>query len=221
LILEAISKAGYKPGDQVWIAIDRRATEFYDAKERLYTIDGKQLDSAGMVEFLAGWVEKYPICSIEDGCSEDDWEGWKMLSRGWRQVQLVGDDVFVTNTKRFQRGIDDHIGNSILIKVNQIGTLTETIDCHSTGPAQRLHDRCQPPQRRDRGHDDRRPGRGAVHRPDQDRHRIAHRPRWQVQSTAADRRDFGRSGRIRRPSVSAPWAVRTSACRPTHDDNLS
>jgi len=130
LILEAISKAGYRAGDQVWIAIDPAATEFYDAKERLYTIDGKQLDSAAMVEFLAGWVEKYPICSIEDGCSEDDWEGWKMLSRRLSdKVQLVGDDVFVTNTRRFQRGIDDHIGNSILIKVNQIGTLTETIDC--------------------------------------------------------------------------------------------
>jgi enolase len=83
-----------------------------------------------LVEFLAGWLAKYPICSIEDGCSEDDWEGWKMLSqRLGSKVQLVGDDLFVTNTKRFQRGIDEHIANSILIKVNQIGTLTETIEC--------------------------------------------------------------------------------------------
>jgi enolase len=92
-------------------------------------MDGKQLSSAEMVEFLAAWVAKYPICSIEDGCSEDDWEGWKMLSqRLGDKVQLVGDDLFVTNTKRLQRGIDEHIANSILIKVNQIGTLTETIE---------------------------------------------------------------------------------------------
>jgi enolase len=130
LILEAISKAGYRAGDQVWIAIDAAATELYDAKQGLYTIDGKQLDSAAMVEFLAAWVEKYPICSVEDGCGEDDWEGWKMLSRRLGdKVQLVGDDVFVTNTRRLERGIEEHVGNSILIKVNQIGTLTETIDC--------------------------------------------------------------------------------------------
>jgi enolase len=129
LILEAISAAGYRAGEQVWIALDVAATEFYDSKKKLYAIDGKQLESGAMVDFLAGWVEKYPICSIEDGCSEDDWEGWSMLSkRLGDKVQLVGDDLFVTNTKRLQRGIDEHIANSILIKVNQIGTLTETIE---------------------------------------------------------------------------------------------
>jgi len=129
LILEAIDKAGYKAGQQVWIAMDVAATELYDAKTGKYTIDGKQLDSAGMVELLSSWVAKYPICSIEDGCSEDDWEGWKLLSkRLGDKVQLVGDDLFVTNTERLQRGIDEGIGNSILIKVNQIGTLTETIE---------------------------------------------------------------------------------------------
>ncbi len=129
LILEAIEKAGYKPGSQVQIALDAAATEFYDAKKGVYKIDGKELDSAGMVDFLAAWVDKYPICSIEDGCSEDDWEGWKMLTkRLGDRVQLVGDDLFVTNTERLQRGIDEHVANSILIKVNQIGTLTETID---------------------------------------------------------------------------------------------
>ncbi|MFO0905886.1 MAG: phosphopyruvate hydratase [Pirellulales bacterium] len=128
LILEAISKAGYKAGEQVYIALDVAATEFFDSKTKKYSIDGKQLDSAGMVDFLASWVEKYPICSIEDGCSEDDWEGWKMLTdRLGDRVQLVGDDLFVTNTERLQRGIDQGIANSILIKVNQIGTLTETI----------------------------------------------------------------------------------------------
>ncbi len=129
LILEAIEKAGYKPGEQVRIALDVAATEFYDEKTRKYTIDGKQLDSAGMVDFLAKWVDNYPICSIEDGCSEDDWDGWKLLTdRLGKKVQLVGDDLFVTNTERLKRGIDQGIANSILIKVNQIGTITETIN---------------------------------------------------------------------------------------------
>ncbi len=129
LILEAITAAGYQPGEQIYIALDVAATEFYDAKKKLYTIDGKSIDAAAMVDFLAGWVEKYPICSIEDGCSEDDWDGWKLLTeRIGDRVQLVGDDLFVTNTRRLQRGIDEHVANSILIKVNQIGTLTETIE---------------------------------------------------------------------------------------------
>jgi enolase len=129
LILEAIGKAGYRAGEQVWIALDAAATEFYDAKQKIYRIDGQQLDAAGMVDLLADWCEKYPICSIEDGCSEDDWEGWKLLSeRLADKVQLVGDDLFVTNTQRLQRGIDEHVANSILVKVNQIGTLSETIE---------------------------------------------------------------------------------------------
>src|SRR6185369_2144213 len=129
LILEATDKAGYKAGKQVWIAMDVAATEMYDAKTKKYTIDGREIDSSAMVDLLASWVEKYPICSIEDGCSEDDWDGWKMLTeRLGNRVQLVGDDLFVTNTERLQRGIDQGIANSILIKVNQIGTLTETIE---------------------------------------------------------------------------------------------
>ena len=129
VILTAIENAGYKPGEQVWIAMDVASTEFYDSKKKVYTIDGKEIDSAAMVELLAGWVEKYPICSIEDGCAEDDWAGWKLLTeRLGERCQLVGDDLFVTNVERLQRGIDEEIANSILIKVNQIGTLTETID---------------------------------------------------------------------------------------------
>jgi enolase len=130
LILEAIDQAGYEAGTQVRIALDVAATEFHDEKTGLYSIDGKQLDSAGMVDFLAAWVDRFPmICSIEDGCSEDDWAGWKLLSeRLGNRVQLVGDDLFVTNTQRLQRGIDEGIANSILVKVNQIGTLTETIE---------------------------------------------------------------------------------------------
>ena len=129
LILEAIEKAGYQAGAQVRIALDVAATELYDVSTRKYRVDGKDLDAGGMVDFLADWVEKYPICSIEDGCSEDDWDGWKLLTdRLGDRVQLVGDDLFVTNTDRLQRGIDEGIANSILIKVNQIGTITETIE---------------------------------------------------------------------------------------------
>ena len=129
LIMTAIEKAGYQPGEQVRIALDVAATEFYDNSKGVYAIDGKELDSSGMVDFLADWVDRYPICSIEDGCSEDDWDGWKMLTdKVGSRVQLVGDDLFVTNTTRLQRGIDEGIANSILIKVNQIGTLTETIE---------------------------------------------------------------------------------------------
>ncbi|HAA72739.1 MAG TPA: phosphopyruvate hydratase [Planctomycetaceae bacterium] len=129
LIMEAIEKAGYEAGSQVRIALDVAATEFYDAEKGTYRIDGKELDSSGMVDFLADWVDRYPICSIEDGCSEDDWDGWKQLTqRVGAKVQLVGDDLFVTNTRRLQRGINESIANSILIKVNQIGSLTETIE---------------------------------------------------------------------------------------------
>lgn len=126
VIMTAIEKAGYKPGEQVQIALDVAATEF--CKDGVYNIDGKDLDAGGMVDFLADWVDRYPICSIEDGCDEDDWDAWKMLTdKCGDKVQLVGDDLFVTNTTRLQRGIDEGIANSILIKVNQIGTLTETI----------------------------------------------------------------------------------------------
>jgi len=129
LILEAIEIAGYQVGEQVSIAMDVAATEFYDADKQAYKFEGRELSSGDMVDLLASWVEKYPICSIEDGCSEDDWEGWKtMTEKLGDKVQLVGDDLFVTNTERLQRGIDEEIANSILIKVNQIGTLTETIE---------------------------------------------------------------------------------------------
>jgi enolase len=129
IILKAIEMAGYKPGEQVWFAMDVASTEFYDTKTKQYTLDGKAIDSGAMIDVLASWCDKYPICSIEDGCAEDDWAGWKALTeRLGKKVQLVGDDLFVTNVERLQRGIDEGIANSILIKVNQIGTLSETID---------------------------------------------------------------------------------------------
>ena len=128
VIVEAVGKAGYELGKQVFIALDVAATELYDTEKKVYSMDGKQLSASAMVDLLASWAEKYPICSIEDGCSEDDWDGWKLLTeRLGDKIQLVGDDLFVTNTKRLQRGIDEGVANSILIKVNQIGTLTETI----------------------------------------------------------------------------------------------
>lgn len=129
LILTAIENAGYKPGEQVSIALDVASTEFYNSEKGTYKIDGKDLSGDEMVDFLADWCAKYPICSIEDGCAEDDWDSWKKLTEKLGdKVQLVGDDLFVTNVERLQRGIDEGIANSILIKVNQIGTLSETID---------------------------------------------------------------------------------------------
>ncbi len=129
VILQAIDQAGYKAGEQIWIALDAASTEFYNSETGKYSIDGNELSGDEMVDFLADWCSKYPICSIEDGCAEDDWDTWKKLTeKVGDSVQLVGDDLFVTNVERLQRGIDQGIANSILIKVNQIGTLTETID---------------------------------------------------------------------------------------------
>ena len=128
VIMQAIEAAGYQAGEQIQIALDCAATEFFDSKTGIYTIDGKKMDSDGMVSLLDSWAGKYPICSIEDGCSEDDWDGWKKLTdKLGVQLQLVGDDLFVTNVSRLSQGIDKGIANSILVKVNQIGTLTETI----------------------------------------------------------------------------------------------
>ncbi len=131
VVLEAIERAGYKPGEDIWIALDAAASEFYNGEEKLYHLEstGDKLTSEQMVDFWADWCEKYPIASIEDGLDEDDWKGWKLLTEKLgNKVQLVGDDLFVTNTKRLARGIEEGIANSILIKVNQIGTLTETIE---------------------------------------------------------------------------------------------
>src|SRR5690554_5337484 len=130
-VLEAIVKAGYKPGENVWIALDAASSEFYDKEKGKYVFEstGSEMTSEEFVEYWKGWVEKYPIISIEDGLDEDDWKGWKLLNEAiGDKVQLVGDDLFVTNTKRLSRGIQEASANSILIKVNQIGTLSETIE---------------------------------------------------------------------------------------------
>jgi len=131
-VIEAITKAGYQPGDEIGICLDPAASEFYDSGKKRYVFkksDQRELTSEQMVEFWAGWVEKYPIISIEDGMSEQDWPGWKLLTATLgKKIQLVGDDIFVTNPSIFARGIEQGIANSILVKVNQIGTLTETLD---------------------------------------------------------------------------------------------
>ncbi|MDQ3190356.1 MAG: phosphopyruvate hydratase [Bacteroidota bacterium] len=132
VVLQAIEKAGYKPGEDIYIALDAAASEFYNSEEKVYHLKkstGDKLTSAQMVDFWKDWAEKYPIISIEDGLDEDDWDGWKLLTdKIGNKIQLVGDDLFVTNTEKLSKGISKGIANSILVKVNQIGTLTETVN---------------------------------------------------------------------------------------------
>jgi enolase len=129
IIIEAIKLAGFVPGKDVFIGLDAASSEFYKDGKYHLTAEGRAYTSAEMVDLLADWVGKYPILSIEDGMAEQDWDGWALLTERLKsKVQLVGDDIFVTNAKILREGIDKHIGNSILIKVNQIGTLTETLD---------------------------------------------------------------------------------------------
>jgi enolase len=132
IVLKAIEKAGFKPGVDIFIAMDAASSEFYDAKTKTYTFkksDGKKLKSDEMVDYWAKWAKKYPIISIEDGMGEEDWDGWKKLTdKIGDKTQLVGDDLFVTNVEFLQKGIDLGVANSILVKVNQIGSLTETIN---------------------------------------------------------------------------------------------
>jgi enolase len=131
VVIEAIEKAGFKPGDDMYISVDAASSEFFDTEKGHYKLQSTNqvLTSEEMVAFWKDWVQKYPLISIEDGFAEDDWAGWKLASQELgHKVQLVGDDLFVTNTKRLQRGITEGIANSILVKVNQIGSLTETIE---------------------------------------------------------------------------------------------
>ena len=129
VILQAIENAGFKPGEDIFLGIDAASSEFYKGGKYVLASENKTLSAGEFIDVLADWVSKYPILSIEDGMAEDDWDGWKQLTEKLgKQIQLVGDDLFVTNTRILQEGIDRHIANSILIKVNQIGTLTETLD---------------------------------------------------------------------------------------------
>lgn len=140
VILEAIEKAGYKAGEQVAIALDPAASEFYEVETGLYNLrrEGKKLNSEEMVAFWKSWVDQYPIVSIEDGLAQDDWEGWKLMTAELGdRIQIVGDDLLVTNPERVRRAIEEQAANALLVKLNQIGTLTETIEavelCHRTG----------------------------------------------------------------------------------------
>jgi enolase len=131
VVIEAIEKAGFRPGEDIFVALDAASSEFYNTEKQRYTFHstGDEMTSSEMVDFWKDWCSKYPIISIEDGLAEDDWSGWKFATdQLGSKVQLVGDDLFVTNSKRLQRGIDEGIANSILVKVNQIGSLTETIE---------------------------------------------------------------------------------------------
>ncbi len=134
MILQAIANAGYKPGVDMSIALDPASSEFFESGKYVFSrSDKSSRDAAQMVEFYAAWTRKYPILSIEDGLAEDDWDGWqKLTSAIGATTQLVGDDLFVTNPKRLERGIKENVANSILIKVNQIGTLTETLTAIET-----------------------------------------------------------------------------------------
>jgi enolase 1/2/3 len=133
LVLEAIGKAGYEAGKQIFLALDCAASEFFDKKAGTYTFEGKPRTAAELTAIYAGWADKYPLVSIEDGLAEDDWDGWKVLTdKLGSKVQIVGDDLFVTQTARLRRGIDAGIANSILVKLNQIGSISETLDAVRT-----------------------------------------------------------------------------------------
>jgi enolase len=129
-IVKAIEAAGYKPGEQIALALDPAASEFFDEKTKKYTFDKKQISGEQLVEIWETFTKKYPIVSIEDGFAQDDWDSWKKVTdRIGKRVQLVGDDLFVTNPKRLAMGIEKGVANAILIKLNQIGSLTETLNC--------------------------------------------------------------------------------------------
>jgi enolase len=133
LIMEAIGKAGYEPGKQIYVALDVAASELFDKKAGTYTWEGKQRKAADLVNIYAQWADKYPLVSVEDGLAEDDWDGWKALTDKLDgKIQLVGDDLFVTQTARLKRGIEGGIANSILVKLNQVGSVTETLDAVRT-----------------------------------------------------------------------------------------
>ena len=194
-MLSAIDKAGYKAGERVMLALDCAATEFF--KDGATSMrQGQDRSRSEQAKYLADLVSRYPIGSIEDGMSEDDWDGWKNLTdRVGKKCQLVGDDLFVTNIKFLAKGIKNGLANSILIKVNQIGTLTETLDAVELATS-RLHRRDVAPLRRDRRLDDRRPRRRHQLRPDQDRLALALRSHGEVQPAAAHRGATRRTGEV-------------------------
>ena len=195
VILRAVEKAGYRPGEDVGIALDPATTELVeggsgDGGSTRYVLarEGRTLDSGELIDLWADWVDRFPIVSIEDGLAEDDWAGWAELTRRLGdRVQLVGDDLLVTNTDRIQRAIDERAANSVLIKLNQIGTLTETIEAIDLARRAGWTAVVSHRSGRDGGHDDRGSRRGDGHGPDQDRGAVAERASREVQPAPADR----------------------------------
>ena len=184
VIVEAVEKAGYKPGGDFRIAMDPASTEMYEEAKKIgkdgyyFWKTDKFFTREEMVDFWAGLCDKYPIISIEDGLAEEDWEGWKIMTdKLGEKIQLVGDDLFVTNTKRLNKGIDMGVANSILIKVNQIGTLTETLDAIQMANRAGYTAVVSPPLRRNRRHDHSRPRCRDERRTDKDRRPLKERPR--------------------------------------------
>ncbi len=201
-VMKAIEKAGYKPGDDVYLALDPASTEFFKNGKYVLEGEGKTLDPAGMVKVYEDLCGRYPIVSIEDGMAEDDWDGWIALTKSiGRKVQLVGDDLFVTNTARLKEGIARHAANAILIKVNQIGTLTETLGRGGDRAPRRYRARDVPPLRRDGRLNDRGSRRRHQLRDDQDRLARSLRPPGEIQPAPAHRGDAGRSGGVCGTSV--------------------
>ena len=207
-VLEGVSAAGYEPGTDVFIALDPATSEVFEGGAYVLEHEGRSLSSEEMADYWVDICARYPVVSIEDGMDEEDWDGWKLLTeRLGERVQLVGDDLFVTNPERLRRGIELGVGNSILVKVNQIGTLTETLEAIRDRPRGRLHRRHLAPLGGDRGHDDRRP-RG--------RHRVPARSRPaplrartaspSTTGCCGSRRSLGRlpSSRACRPSPKRP-----------------
>ena len=204
-VLAGVEAAGYEPGSDVYIALDPATSELYENGAYELEHEGRTLTSEEIAAYWEDACARYPIVSIEDGMDEEDWDGWKHLTeRIGDRVQLVGDDLFVTNPERLRRGIEAGVGNSILVKVNQIGTLTETLEAIRDRPRRGLHGGDLAPLGRDRGHDDRRPRGRHRRRPDQDRRAVALGPGGEVQPAAADRGGAWLGGRVPRSAGIRP-----------------
>ena len=214
-VLEAAERAGHR--ERVAIALDPAATELY--RDGRYVFEGRDEDGEGMVRFYEELAARHPIVSIEDGLAEDDWDTWRALTEGLGdRLQLVGDDLFVTNVERLKRGIDAGVANAILVKVNQIGTLTETLDTIELARASGYGVGHLPPLRRNRGRDDRRPRGRHQQRADQDGRPVARRAHGEVQPAPAHRggarrsRAVSRVGRVSQVPATVAGRATLSGC---------
>ncbi len=199
LLLEAIERAGRVPGEEIALALDPATSELWDDGSYVLAGEGRTLSPAELVDYWVELVDRYPIVSIEDGMAEEDWDGWAACTKALgERVQLVGDDIFVTNAEILERGIREGVANAILVKLNQIGTLTETLDTVALANGASYAHGDLAPFGRDRGHDDRRPGGGRQRRADQGGRPGPFGPGGQVQPAAADRGGPGRVGELPR-----------------------